>query len=59
MGAELNFLFGHPPSMKVVPMDTTEKQVSLQRKNEVLVDKEHNVSCRARTNSDPPELHSP
>ena len=59
MGAELNCLFGHPPLLKVVPMDTIEKYISLQGKNEVPVDKEHNVSCTVRTNSDPPELHSP
>lgn len=59
MGAELNRLFGHPPLLKVVPMDTTEKYFSLQKKNKVPVDKGHNVSCTARRNSGPPELHSP
>ena len=59
MGAELNCLFGHPPLLNVVPMDTIEKYISLQGKNKVPVDKGHNVSCTVRTNSDPSELHSP
>lgn len=59
VGAGLNHLFGHPPLLKVVPMDTIEKYISLQRKNEVPVDKEHNVSHTARANSDHPEPHSP
>ena len=59
MGAELNRLFGHPPLLKVVPMDTIEKYISLLRKNEVPVDKGHSVSCTERINSDPSELHSP
>lgn len=59
MGAELNRLFEHPPLLKVVPMDTIEKYISLQRKNEVPIDKGHKVPCTLRTNSDPPELYSP
>lgn len=31
MGAELNSMFGQPLLLKVVPMDTKEKYISLQR----------------------------
>lgn len=31
MGEELNSVFGQPPLLKVVPMDTKEKYISLQR----------------------------
>lgn len=31
MGAELNSMFEQPPLLKVVPMDTKEKYISLQR----------------------------
>lgn len=59
MGAELNRLFGHPPLLKVVPMDRVKKYIYPQVKNKVPLDKGHNVSWAARTNFDPPELHSP
>lgn len=58
MGTELNSMFGHPPLLKVVPMDTT-KNIHFSAKNEVPVDKGHNVSCTVRTNCHPPEQHSP
>lgn len=59
MEEELNRLFGHPPLLKVVPMDTIKKYISPQAKNKVPLDKGHNVSCTARTNFDPPDPHSP